>query len=102
MDREVEFHPDAHAEVFEARAWYAERSSLAADAFVHEVDLMMRRLIEGPERFPWHLSGTRRAVFPRFPYAVVYYVTDSLILVLAIAHQRRRPDYWQRRRDGLA
>jgi len=31
----------------------------------------------------------------RFPYLIYYrVVTDSLILVYAVAHARRRPGYW--------
>lgn len=32
-----------------------------------------------------------------FPYRIVYYVTDTSIVILAYAHQRRQPDYWQHR-----
>jgi hypothetical protein len=34
----------------------------------------------------------------RFPYILYYHVVDdSLALVLAVAHARRRPGYWRRR-----
>lgn len=40
----------------------------------------------------------RRAPVPRFPYTVVYLVVGDAICVVAIAHERRRPGYWQRDR----
>lgn len=36
----------------------------------------------------------RRALFPRFPYAMIFLITDDVIHVLAVAHQYRAPGYW--------
>ena len=41
--------------------------------------------------------GVRRAVLTKYPYAVVFVVRPSEILVLAIAHGHQRPGYWRRR-----
>lgn len=46
---------------------------------------------------PWKLR-TRR-VFPKgFKFAVVYRVEAEEIVVFAVAHFRRRPSYWRRRK----
>jgi toxin ParE1/3/4 len=45
-----------------------------------------------------HLHGTRKFLLRRFPYAVVYRITESAIQVIAVAHGRRRPSYWKSRR----
>jgi hypothetical protein len=31
----------------------------------------------------------------RFPYGIIYEATETEILILAIAHMHRRPDYWR-------
>jgi hypothetical protein len=36
----------------------------------------------------------RRALFPGFPYAMIFLVADDVIHVLAVAHQHRAPGYW--------
>ncbi len=41
----------------------------------------------------------RRCVLPKFPYYVAYEVLASEVIVLAVAHARRRPFYWINRRD---
>jgi toxin ParE1/3/4 len=41
----------------------------------------------------------RSAKVARFPYRVVYLVVGSNVDVLAVAHAKRRPEYW---RDRLA
>jgi hypothetical protein len=36
-------------------------------------------------------------VLRRFPYAVVFLELETEIRILAFAHKRRRPAYWQQR-----
>ena len=34
-----------------------------------------------------------------FPYRVLYYLTDTSVVIVAYAHTRRKPRYWQHRLD---
>ncbi len=38
-----------------------------------------------------------KAGLKRFPFHVIYRATGTQIIVLAVAHQRRRPAYWMGR-----
>ena len=38
-----------------------------------------------------------RCLFKRFPYSVIYGIDVENIVIIAIAHQHRKPDYWQNR-----
>jgi plasmid stabilization system protein ParE len=96
-NRKVEFHPSADAEVTEAQAWYAARSEVAASAFTLEFDGVVERIAVSPERWPADVDGTRRAVFPRFPFNLIYRLRGKILEVVAVAHQRRRPGYWRGR-----
>jgi len=93
----VRFHPAARVELREARLWYEERSPLSAVAFAQEVDAAVSRIAEAPMRYPVAENGTRRVVLDRFPYNVFYRVGTKEIVVVAIAHQKRRPGYWRGR-----
>jgi plasmid stabilization system protein ParE len=43
----------------------------------------------------------RRRILRRFPYSILYTVEDDTVVIIAIAHQGRRPEYWSRRvQDG--
>lgn len=87
----------AQAELDEAIAWYAEQAPGLGDAFLIEA-LKAFHLIE---IFPsaWHplTPQIRRCRLKRFPYSVVYTQDEADVLVLAIAHQHRRPSYWKTR-----
>jgi hypothetical protein len=39
----------------------------------------------------------RKTVIGEFPWAVGYEVKDNSVIVLAVFHQHRRPDYWTTR-----
>jgi len=40
---------------------------------------------------------TRRILVPRFPYQIVYRLTPTEIVIVAVAHLKRRPNYWKNR-----
>ena len=39
----------------------------------------------------------RRRRMRRFPYMVVYRIEGGVVLVVAVAHERRTPGYWTER-----
>jgi plasmid stabilization system protein ParE len=53
---------------------------------------------DNPQRWPRHVHSTRKYLLRRFPYGVIYRMTDAAIEVVAVAHGRRRPGYWKTRR----
>jgi plasmid stabilization system protein ParE len=87
----------AQAELEEAITWYAGLAPGLGDAFLIET-LKSIQLIE---KFPqaWHplMPHIRRCRLRRFPYSVVYTLEGDDLLVLAIAHQHRKPGYWRNR-----
>ena len=40
------------------------------------------------------VGETRKLRLGKFPYSVVYRVHGEVITVIAVAHQRREPQYW--------
>ena len=68
--------------------------------FVAEVSAALDRMAEVPESYPpWPRTRTaspiiRKATVHRFPYVIAFEKHDQHILVLAVAHARRRPLYW--------
>jgi len=87
----------AQAELDEAISCYAEQAPGLGDSFLLET-LKVLRLIE---QFPqaWHplTPEIYRCRLKRFPYSVVYMLDATDILILAIAHQHRKPGYWRDR-----
>lgn len=93
----VRLHPQARAELVEARNWYYERSPLSSVAFAHAVDQAISRIRTAPNAYPAADHGTRKLVLQRFPFNIFYRVGETEILIVAVAHQKRRPGYWSGR-----
>ncbi len=93
----VDFHPEAVAEARAAYAWYERRDPRAAAAFLGELDHAVARVLESPRAWPAFLGRSRRCLFDRFPFFLVYRKFDDRIEVLAVAHAKRRPGYWRDR-----
>lgn len=39
---------------------------------------------------PWRRVGTRKLVLSKYPYSIIYRLTPSSVIVLAVAHQSRK------------
>ncbi len=72
---------------------------MAAVGFLQEVELAIFAVSFAPERYPTYVDDTRRYVFPRFPFNLIYRIETDSILVVAISHQRREPRYWASRAE---
>lgn len=99
-------HPAAGAEYLDALRYYEAIRSQLADEFEASIDRAIRDIQWNPEawaRYPgWNrLPVVRTHVVTVFPYSVVYFVHDGELVIVAFAHERRRPGYWRTRLHDL-
>ena len=100
--RRVRILEEAAHEAIEAAAWYdRERPGLGAE-FELAIDAALDLLEEdmAPLVSMSGVSGelgAKRLLLRRFPYSIVVRESDEEYLVIAIAHQHRRPGYWRDR-----
>ena len=92
--KRVEYHQGAVADVKSAVAWYQKRSPTAALSFIEEISRAVDTIREAPQRWPIGKNSTRRFLLWRFPFAVIYSEQQSGIIIWAVAHGSRRPEYW--------
>jgi toxin ParE1/3/4 len=95
--KQVELHEEALAEAEAAFDWYTTRNPAAAEGFIAELDQAIEQIGAFPDAGSLHLSGTRRYVMRRFPFTVIYREQKQMTQVIAVAHSRRKPDYWKQR-----
>jgi plasmid stabilization system protein ParE len=94
----LKFHGEATAELEEALDWYAVRSPDAERAFAAAIDPSLASLIAAPQRFAEVTPGFRAVRVEKFPYQLIYRVLGETVVVVAVAHLKRRPGYWKRRK----
>lgn len=93
----VRFLEIAEIELDQAIRWYEEQAPGLGDAFLIEVLAAADRMSDFPEAWQPLDEGVRRCRLSRFPYGLIYAIEDGDILVLAVAHLHREPDYWRDR-----
>ena len=93
----IDFHLDATAELSEAADWYLGQSAKAAQDFAIEIERALTRISQNPERFARVGKNCRTCPVTRFPFQVIFRFNENHIRVIAIAHAKRRPNYWRRR-----
>ena len=89
----------ARGELRNAAHYYRERSRRVASSFMASVQDAIDQIAEFPESAPVIRGEVRGKVISRFPYTLMYRVEDGVVLVLAVAHQKQRPEYWIDRDD---
>jgi plasmid stabilization system protein ParE len=88
----------AQRDLHDAVAWYRDRDVDLANRFLNEVYKALGMI----ERFPntggpvYGVSDrdTRQLPVDTFPYQIIFKRLKYRIVVLAIAHERKRPGYW--------
>lgn len=94
----IKIHPEAMAEARSVRNWYASHSPDAAQAFMAEFDAAVKSIADRPNTWPLFEAQTRRYVFRRFPYYILYRHNEDTVQIVALMHSRQRPGYWHRRK----
>lgn len=89
------FHPAAEAEFLESVGYYESKVPGLGGALLEEFGALATVIAESPKAWQVELPpDIRRAPLHRFPLAIVYREKADGFQVLAVAHTRRRPQYW--------
>jgi hypothetical protein len=98
MSRRLIFRSNVEFELAEGAAWYESwRRGLGAE-FLTEFDAALARIVENPFLYQIVDEDIRRAPLHRFPYGIMYVVSDDELLILTCFHGGRDPRDWQETR----
>lgn len=90
----VNFLEPAYLEYQEAIEFYNLQSEGLDKKFISEIDNTISIVKNYPESFPKYTDHTRKAVVNIFPYNILYSILEENIVIIAVAHQHRKPNYW--------
>ena len=93
----LEYHPDAADELAEAYEWYDAIDRVVGERFKRELERAEELVGRSPAAWGRYFHDTQGFRFRSFPVVMVYVVREEQIIVIAIAHTRRRPGYWRER-----
>lgn len=87
----------ANLELGEAVRYYDRQFPGLGYRFFQEISASIERIRLMPEA--WAMAGkrTRRCLLKGFPYALLYVKEEKEILITAVAHLHRNPEYYKDR-----
>ena len=91
---ELAFSALARDELAEAKRYYNRLQKGLGDQFQREAEIAAKRIVEHPLAWQFEFNPFRRFLLNRFPYKMLYVIENERILVIAVSHQHRQPDYW--------
>jgi plasmid stabilization system protein ParE len=98
MKKPLIVRAEAEADLAEAFQWYEQQVPGLGDQFLLSVDAVMASIERNPQLYPVVYRGViRRALTRRFPYGVFFADGDRSVSVIAVAHVKRNPRFWQDR-----
>jgi plasmid stabilization system protein ParE len=97
MSHKVRFTNEAIDDLEESAVWYNDRKENLGIEFIEEVEDKVNFIIQNPESFPFKYSDRRSVSLKRFPFHIVFIVENNEVIVLAVAHHKRNPFFWQQR-----
>ena len=96
----IRLHVEASSEIEAAATWYDAEQEGLGEELLDELARGLSTICASPTTWPVvrRSAGLRRFVLARFPYTIIYACTEDELRVYALAHQKRRPGYWRKRR----
>jgi len=86
--------PQASGELADAVEYYEGEEAGLGERLWLEVDDHLRWIAANPTLPRLRPGDYRRVNLNVFPYYLAYALRDDSVVVLAIAHAHRRPEYW--------
>ena len=84
----------AKSEIDDAACFYELEYNGLGIRFKEEIRHAVNLIREYPTALAIERGDVRKCLLHRFPYKILYSIEDDHILIIAIAHQHRKPDYW--------
>ncbi len=84
----------AKQELDDASLYYEVQLQGLGKRFRAEVKKAAIRISDYPEAWSVEAGEIRRCILPAFPYKLLYSIENNSILIIAVAHLHRKPDYW--------
>lgn len=91
------FHPEAEVELISATNYYENMEIGLGYDFAREILSTINRIVAFPKAWPEIEPNIRRSLVRRFPYGILYSEDRGTILVIAVMHLHREPNFWKHR-----
>jgi plasmid stabilization system protein ParE len=84
----------AEQELYDSISYYEEQQINLGSRLKNEIYSALIRIQRFPSMFVETKKDIRKCVINKFPFNILYSIEENQIIVIAIAHHHRKPDYW--------
>jgi toxin ParE1/3/4 len=93
-----QYHPEAATELTSSILYYEDKSEGLGAEFLDEVEEAIAQALSFPQSGSLLTEQDRRILLNRFPYEIVYDISETVITINAIKHTKQKPGYWKSRK----
>lgn len=90
----IEILEIAHKELEDAVIYHELIQVGLGQRFKNEVRNSIDRIKKHPTAWPIERKEVRKCFVHKFSYKIIYSIQGEIIVIIAVAHQHRRPEYW--------
>jgi toxin ParE1/3/4 len=95
--KRAQFVAEARLEFLTEVIYYNEAEPGLGQRFTSAVEEAIVRALAFPMAGSPTASNTRRVIVKSFPFSVIYRPESDGVIVFALAHHSRKPNYWRSR-----
>ena len=90
----VRYHAAAEDELLDELGYLEFQARGLGRRFFAEVRRTESLIAQFPQSGEEIRPGIRKRILQKFRYSLIYTIEKDVLLILAVAHHRRRPGYW--------
>ena len=95
--KNIKLHSAAIEDLKSGINWYDAQLNQLGKTFQRAVKDTILKIQKNPS---WYLNeegSIKKAYIPRFPYKILFTEESEQIIIWAIAHMHRKPEFWKKR-----
>jgi toxin ParE1/3/4 len=95
--KQIHFHPDAESEMIASADFYETAQRGLGKRFLTSVKDALNRIAIDPLLYPAVDRDVKRCLIKTFPFGVLFRNQPDTIVIVAVMHLYRDPNYWKNR-----
>jgi hypothetical protein len=91
MNYHLEILEDVKSDLEEAVTWYEGKKAGLGIDLLNEWEQKINHICVSPEHYQIQFKHTRHAYLKKFPYLIVYEISNTTIVIYAFLHAKQSP-----------
>ena len=88
----------AETDIEEIIEWYGKENKDLSKEFVRILEQTFEQITDNPFLFQQVFKDYRKVNTAKFPYKIIYRISENEVIVLAVIHHKRNPEVWKNRK----